>query len=69
VAAERCGVRLADGGWMAGDCPDRDVAGAQRAGLHTIWMRRGRPWNPLARPSTATVDDIPAAVSVLLGGQ
>lgn len=48
AAAERCGADLASGGWMVGDCPVRDVAGAQRLGLRTIWMRRGRAWNSAA---------------------
>jgi FMN phosphatase YigB (HAD superfamily) len=68
AAAERCGARLSDGGWMVGDCPDRDVAGAQRIGLRTIWMRRGREWDRVAGSPTAVVDDIPAAAEILLAG-
>jgi HAD superfamily hydrolase (TIGR01509 family) len=66
AAAERCGAALGGGVWMVGDCPDRDVAGAQQAGLRTIWMRRGREWSPLAPAPTAIADNIPAAVSVIV---
>jgi len=87
VAAQRCGVRLKDGGpmdggsmdggsmdggsmdgWMVGDCPLRDVAGGQEVGLHTIWVRRGRVWDPSARAPDAVVDDVAQAVRVLLPG-
>ncbi|MCZ9344674.1 HAD family hydrolase, partial [Streptomyces sp. TRM76130] len=43
LAASRCGVSLADGGWMVGDNPAGDIRGGHRAGLRTIWLR-GRPW-------------------------
>lgn len=49
LAAERCGLRLADGGWMIGDNPVADIGGGHQAGLHTIWLR-GRPW-PDALPA------------------
>jgi HAD superfamily hydrolase (TIGR01549 family) len=66
AAAQRCGAQLGDGGWMVGDCAVRDVAGGQRAGLHTVWMRRGRTWDPAARPPDATVDAVVDAVAVVL---
>jgi putative hydrolase of the HAD superfamily len=65
VAAQRCGTRLEDGGWMVGDCPARDVAGGQNVGLRTIWMRRGRTWDPDARAPDAIVDEVAGAVAVL----
>ncbi len=68
AAAERCGARLADGGWMIGDYARADVLGGQRAGLRTSWIRRGREWEPADPPPDAIVDDVPAAVTVLLGG-
>lgn len=37
VAAERCGVRLSDGGWMVGDCALRDISGGRAMGLR--WLR------------------------------
>lgn len=40
IAASRCGVLLADGGWMVGDNPVADVEGGRAAGLRTIWVTR-----------------------------
>ncbi|HKT02300.1 MAG TPA: HAD family hydrolase [Rugosimonospora sp.] len=68
VAARRCGTRLGDGGWMVGDCATRDIAGGQRAGLRTVWMRRGRTWDLSARAPDATADDVTGAVSRILTG-
>jgi putative hydrolase of the HAD superfamily len=68
VAAERCGVRLADGGWMIGDSAAADVVGGQRAGLRTVWIRRGREWDAAGPAPDAIVDDAPTAVAVLLAG-
>jgi HAD superfamily hydrolase (TIGR01509 family) len=68
AAAQRCGARLSAASWMVGDCPDRDVAGAQQLGIKTIWMRRGRLWDPAAAPPTAAVENIPQAAGILLAG-
>jgi HAD superfamily hydrolase (TIGR01549 family) len=65
VAAQRCGCRLADGGWMVGDCPVRDVAGGRQGGLRTIWVRRGRAWDPASPPPDAVVDYVADVVAVL----
>src|SRR5258705_11428420 len=35
AAAQCCGARLTDGGWMVRDCPDRDIAGGRAVGLRT----------------------------------
>jgi HAD superfamily hydrolase (TIGR01549 family) len=66
AAADRCGARLADGGWMVGDCPTRDIAGGRAVGLRTIWMRHGRTWDSTAPPPDATVDHVHQAVEVVL---
>jgi putative hydrolase of the HAD superfamily len=68
AAARRCGARLADGGWMIGDCATRDIAGGQGVGLRTIWMRRGRTWDPSIPPPDAAVDELPATLAVLRPG-
>jgi FMN phosphatase YigB (HAD superfamily) len=44
IAAERCGVSLAAGGWMVGDNAAADVGGGRAAGLRTIWVDRGQAW-------------------------
>jgi putative hydrolase of the HAD superfamily len=67
TAAGRCGGRLADGGWMVGDCPIRDIAGGRAAGLRTIWMRHGRTWDPTT-PAPDAIVDTPDQVTNLLGG-
>jgi HAD superfamily hydrolase (TIGR01549 family) len=46
LAAERAGASLASG-WMIGDNPQADIAGARGAGLRTVWLSRGRSW-PIA---------------------
>ncbi|WP_432008030.1 HAD family hydrolase [Streptomyces parvus] len=65
LGATRCGVTLADGGWMVGDNPTGDIGGGQQAGLSTIWLR-GRPWpDELAAPHHV-VDDVTDAITILL---
>ncbi|MFJ6919166.1 HAD family hydrolase [Streptomyces sp. NPDC101133] len=65
LGAIRCGVTLADGGWMVGDNPTGDIGGGQQAGLRTIWVR-GRPWpDELAAPHHV-VDDVTDAITILL---
>jgi HAD superfamily hydrolase (TIGR01549 family) len=65
VAAQRCGARLADGGWMVGDCPLRDIAGGQAVGLATIWLHRGRAWDESTPGPDAVVDDVAGSVAVI----
>jgi putative hydrolase of the HAD superfamily len=65
LGATRCGVSLADGGWMVGDNPAGDIEGGQQAGLRTIWLR-GRPW-PVGLPAANhVVDDVTDAITILL---
>jgi HAD superfamily hydrolase (TIGR01549 family) len=62
-AARRCGLALE--GWMVGDSPSADIAGAARCGLHTIWMSRGRAWTS-GSPPDLVVTSIPEAAAFLL---
>ncbi|MFF4534233.1 HAD family hydrolase [Streptomyces sp. NPDC001407] len=64
LAASRCNVNLADGGWMIGDKPE-DVVGGHRAGLRTIWLR-GRPWADGLPAAHHIVDDVTDAIAILL---
>ncbi|WP_353388342.1 HAD family hydrolase [Thermobispora bispora] len=41
IAAKRCGMTLAKGGWVIGDNLATDIAGGRAAGLRTIWINRG----------------------------
>jgi HAD superfamily hydrolase (TIGR01549 family) len=63
-AARICELPLR--GWMVGDSPDADVAGGIRAGLRTIWMRRGREWSDFDYRPDFSVSSIPEAVAIIL---
>ncbi|MDN3060994.1 HAD family hydrolase [Streptomyces sp. SRF1] len=65
LGATRCGVSLADGGWMAGDNPAGDIGGGHQAGLRTIWLR-GRPWPDGLPAAHHVVDDVTDAITILL---
>ncbi|WP_445403154.1 HAD family hydrolase (plasmid) [Streptomyces sp. LE64] len=65
LAASRCGVSLADGGWMVGDNPAGDIGGGHKAGLRTIWLR-GRPWPDGLPAAHHVVDDVTDAITILL---
>ncbi|MEU5372468.1 HAD family hydrolase [Streptomyces sp. NPDC005951] len=65
LAASRCGVSLADGGWMIGDDPAGDIGGGYQAGLRTIWLR-GRPWPDRLPAAHHVVDDVTDAMTILL---
>ncbi|MDV9189770.1 HAD family hydrolase [Streptomyces sp. SR27] len=65
LAATRCGVSLADGGWMIGDNPTGDIGGGHQAGLRTIWPR-GRPWPDGLPAAHHVVDDVTDAITILL---
>ncbi|MGX9923541.1 HAD family hydrolase [Streptomyces sp. NPDC002248] len=65
LAASRCGVSLADGGWMIGDNPAGDIDGGHQAGLRTIWLR-GRSWPDGLPAAHHVVDDVTDAINILL---
>ncbi|MEV5658254.1 HAD family hydrolase [Streptomyces sp. NPDC052291] len=65
LGAARCGVSLADGGWMIGDNPAGDIGGGHQAGLRTIWLR-GRPWPEGLPAAHHVVDDVTDAITILL---
>jgi len=43
TASRRAGVAL-PGAWMLGDNLDADIAGAQRVGARTVWVKRDYDW-------------------------
>jgi putative hydrolase of the HAD superfamily len=65
AAADRCGHLRADG-WMIGDNPATDIAGAHDVGLRTIWIAAGRDWTHPGRPADHNATDASAAVAHLL---
>jgi putative hydrolase of the HAD superfamily len=53
--------------WMVGDAPAPDIGGGRAAGLRTIWLHRGRSWNPLdGDPPDVTVGSPVEAVQEIL---
>ncbi|MGW2644640.1 HAD family hydrolase [Streptomyces sp. NPDC001393] len=65
AAAAACGVPLSAGGWMVGDSPATDVAGAQTAGLRTAWVASGREWGDGPREPDIIVSSAAEAIAML----
>jgi FMN hydrolase / 5-amino-6-(5-phospho-D-ribitylamino)uracil phosphatase len=54
--------------WHVGDDPELDVLGAQRAGLHAVWLNRdGRDWPADLPPPDRIVRDLTELDTVLAG--
>jgi len=68
VAAQRCGVVLADGGWMVGDHLVADIGGGRAAGLRTIWVDRGT-WPGHDHDADHVVTDVLQAMEILQAEQ
>lgn len=64
AAADACGEALEDG-WMVGDWPPADIAGAHLAGLRSIWLHRGRRWADVAFARDPFAERIGAAAPAL----
>ncbi len=54
---------------MVGDCPTRDIIGAQGVGLRTIWPHRDREWEVPSAAPDAIVGDVVQAVAVMIAQQ
>ncbi|WP_405395407.1 HAD family hydrolase [Microbispora hainanensis] len=65
IAAKRCGVTLAEGGWVIGDNLTADIAGGRAAGLRTIWIDRGT-WSDVDHQPDHVVTDVLQAIEILL---
>ncbi|MEU1601535.1 HAD-IA family hydrolase [Streptomyces sp. NPDC005708] len=63
AAAAACGVPLSAEGWMVGDNPATDVAGAQTAGLRTAWVAGSREWGDGPREPEIRVFAVERCVS------
>ncbi|WP_327677101.1 HAD-IA family hydrolase [Kitasatospora sp. NBC_00458] len=73
IAAQRCGVApvgdWTSRTWMIGDHAPADIAGAELAGLRSVWLHHGRPWaEPGYRP-TLKAAGLPEAVGQVLSAR
>ncbi|MFJ4096385.1 HAD-IA family hydrolase [Kitasatospora sp. NPDC089913] len=73
IAAQRCGIAptgdWATHTWMVGDHAPADIAGAELAGLRSVWLHHGRPWaEPGYRP-TLKAAGLPEAVGQVLAAR
>ncbi|MEW9531844.1 HAD family hydrolase [Microbispora sp. NPDC049125] len=64
IAAKRCGMTIADGGWMIGDSLLADIGGGRAAGLRTIWIDRGT-WPNQEHGADHVVADVLQAMEIL----
>jgi putative hydrolase of the HAD superfamily len=56
-----------DARWMVGDAPVPDICGGRSVGLRTIWIDRGRTWEPKdGEPPDITVGSVVEAVREIL---
>lgn len=57
MAADMVGASL-DGAWMVGDSPHHDILGADRIGVRTAWLHRGRTWSDDTVSPTVTIGSL-----------
>lgn len=66
AAAEVAGLPL-DDGWMIGDSPHADIAGAVAVGLRSVWVSNNRTWSADGYAPTEVAADGAAAIRRVLG--
>ncbi|MER6300805.1 HAD-IA family hydrolase [Kitasatospora sp. NPDC001539] len=73
IAAQRCGVRPSGDWqahtWMVGDHAPADIAGAELAGLRSVWLHHGRPWAENGYRPTLKAAGLPEAVGLVLAAR
>ncbi|MFJ9694048.1 HAD family hydrolase [Kitasatospora sp. NPDC101183] len=73
IAAQRCGVAptgdWAAHTWMVGDHAPADIAGAELAGLRSVWLHHGRPWSEVGYRPTLKAAGLPEAVGQVLAAR
>ncbi|MEY9948888.1 HAD superfamily hydrolase (TIGR01549 family) [Kitasatospora sp. GAS1066B] len=73
IAAQRCGVGLADAwaaeAWVIGDHGPADIAGADLAGIRSVWLRHGRRWSERSYRPTLCAPGLPEAIALVLAEQ
>jgi putative hydrolase of the HAD superfamily len=62
LAAQRASQDLA-GAWMIGDSAAADIAGAQAAGISSIWLHRQRTWSRAGFRPTRIAGTCAAAIT------
>ncbi|GGK80656.1 hypothetical protein Sme01_44960 [Sphaerisporangium melleum] len=68
IAAKRCGMTLAGGGWVIGDNLTADIASGRAAGLRTIWVDRGT-WPGVDHQADHVVTDVLQAIEMEVRGR
>ncbi len=77
LAARRCGLPEAAGGWMVGDSLPLDITGGHQAGMRTIWITSASlarlagqegPGFFTGPPPDMIATSIPQATRIILGG-
>ncbi|MFG2847399.1 HAD family hydrolase [Kitasatospora sp. NPDC048296] len=73
IAAQRCGVRPTGDWtahtWMVGDHAPADIAGAELAGLRSVWLHHDRPWAESGYRPTLKAAGLPEAVGLVLAAR
>ncbi|WP_188305879.1 HAD family hydrolase, partial [Streptomyces sp. CBMA123] len=73
IAARRCGIRPVGDWtahtWMVGDHAPADIAGAELAGLRSVWLHHGRPWAEIGYRPTLKAAGLPEAVGLVLAAR
>jgi putative hydrolase of the HAD superfamily len=64
ITAEQAGQTL-DGAWMVGDSGHADIAGADNAGIRSVWLHRNRQWDGVGFAPTAEAADLAEAVELI----
>ncbi|MFC9129338.1 HAD family hydrolase [Streptomyces sp. NPDC057099] len=65
AAAEAVGAPRV-GGWIIGDSPHADIAGANALGLRSVWVSGGRPWLQDAYRPTHVAGDVSSAINFVI---
>ncbi|WP_195911018.1 HAD family hydrolase [Streptomyces kaniharaensis] len=73
IAAQRCGIAptgdWAAHTWVIGDHAPADIAGAELAGLRSVWLHHGRPWAETGYRPTLKAAGLPEAVGQVLAAR
>lgn len=56
-----------DGAWMVGDSAHHDIEGARRLGLRSVWIDRGRTWDPSLPSPTAVIGSLDQLAPAIAG--